>query len=302
MSKQSSLENKLFQVENPQFQKKIDEIKAYYEKNKENLVKENIILAQHADKLTLGLNKCALDLKNAKKELENLKLDSKNRIEKLTKENNDLKIEKDKLIKRIKINLDFTNESLKNKTNDEIYNESSIIQKDKIILDHEKKEEIDNINKIKELEKKVKTLENNIKEMEIKLKEKEKIINEGNLNLNKQINGNQSSSNSNFQVNRISELENEIKQLKSYILSPGEKLIYIKFISVDQTINFSTVAKTNDKFTKIESIVYNNYPDYEEYENYFLVNGRKINKNKTIEENSIKDKDVLTLLKIDDDN
>ena len=85
-----------------------------------------------------------------------MKLDSKNRIEKLTKENNDLKIEKDKLIKRIKINLDFTNESLKNKTNDEIYNESSIIQKDKIILDHEKKEEIDNINKIKELKKKLK--------------------------------------------------------------------------------------------------------------------------------------------------
>ena len=85
-----------------------------------------------------------------------MKLDSKNRIEKLTKENNDLKIEKDKLIKRIKINLDLTNESLKNKTNDEIYNESSIIQKDKIILDHEKKEEIDNINKIKELKKKLK--------------------------------------------------------------------------------------------------------------------------------------------------
>ena len=87
--------------------------------------------------------------------------------------------------------------------------------------------------------------------MEIKNKEKEKLINEENLNLDKQINENQSLLNSNFQVNRIPELKNEIKQLKSYILSPGEKLIYIKFISVDQTINFSTVAKTNDKFTKI---------------------------------------------------
>ena len=138
--------------------------------------------------------------------------------------------------------------------------------------------------------------------MEVKLKEKVKIINENNLNLNKQINENQDSSNTNCQVNIISKLESEIKQLKSYILSPGEKLIFIKFISVDQIINFSTVAKTNDKFTKIENIVYNNYPDYEEYENYFLVNGKKINKNKTIEENNIKDKDVLTLLKIDDDN
>ena len=293
MSKQSSLENKIFQVENPQFQKKIDEIKAYYEKNEESLVKENIILAQQIDKLISGLNKCALNLKNTIKELEDLKIDSKNRIENITKENNDLKIEKDKLIKKIKNNLDFTNESLKK--NDKIYSESSIIQKDKIIIDHEKKDEINNINKINELENKVKTLENNIKEMEVKLKEKEKII-----NLNKQINGNQSSSNSNFQVNRISELESEIKQLKSYILSPNENLISIKFTSVDQTINFSTVAKTNDKFTKIESIVYNNYPDYEEYENYFLVNGREINKNKTIEENHIEDKDVIFLLKIDD--
>lgn len=137
MSKQSSLENKIFQVENPQFQKKIDEIKAYYEKNEESLVKENIILAQQIDKLISGLNKCALDLKNTIKELEDLKIDSKNRIENITKENNDLKIEKDKLIKKIKNNLDFTNESLKK--NDKIYSESSIIQKDKIIIDHKKK-------------------------------------------------------------------------------------------------------------------------------------------------------------------
>ena len=133
--------------------------------------------------------------------------------------------------------------------------------------------------------------------MEIKLKEKDKIIN----NLQNQINRTNNSSNNNFQVNRISELEDEIKQLKTYFLSPEDKLISIKLISIDQNVNFSTVAKVNDSFRKIEDIVYKKYPEYKEYENYFLVNGRKINKNKTLEENKIKDKDVLTLSKIDDD-
>ena len=54
-------------------------------------------LTQQVDNLTNGLNKCALDLKNTKDELEHLKADSKNTINKLTKENNDMKIEKEKL-------------------------------------------------------------------------------------------------------------------------------------------------------------------------------------------------------------
>ena len=85
----ANLETKAFQVDHTEFQKKIDEVKAYYEEEKkkveENLVKENLKLAQHVDKLTDGLNKCALDLKNTRDELDHLKIDSKNTINKLTK-------------------------------------------------------------------------------------------------------------------------------------------------------------------------------------------------------------------------
>ena len=133
--------------------------------------------------------------------------------------------------------------------------------------------------------------------MELIIKEKDEIINK---NLQNQININPSNNKS--QINRILELEDEIKQLKTYILSPGDKLISIKLISVDQKINFSTYAKVNDKFRKIEEIVYDKYPEYQEYENFFLVNGKRVNKNKTLEENNIKDEDVLTLSIIDDDN
>ena len=132
--------------------------------------------------------------------------------------------------------------------------------------------------------------------MEIIINEKDKIINE---NLQNQINI--TSSNNNSQINKISELEDEIKKYKTYFLSPGDKLISIKLISTDQKINFSTFAKINDKFMKIEDIIYNKYPEYQEYDNFFLVNGKKVNRNKTLEENNIKDNDVLTLSKIDND-
>ena len=65
--------------------------------------------------------------------------------------------------------------------------------------------------------------------MEIKLKEKDKIIN----NLQIQINKTNNSPNNNFQANRISELEDEINKLKTYFLSPGDKLISIKLIVIN---------------------------------------------------------------------
>ena len=106
----------------------------------------------------------------------------------------------------------------------------------------------------------MKTLENKIKEKEIKIKEKDKIING---NLQKQINTTSNDpSNSDYNIKRISELEDEINKLKSYFISPEDKLITIKFISTDQKVNFSTFAKIEDK---LEEIVYNKYPEYTEY-------------------------------------
>ena len=42
-------------------------------------------------------------------------------------------------------------------------------------------------------------------------------------------------------------------------------------------------------------MLYDKYPKYIEFENYFLVNGNRINKQKTLEQNKIKNNDILTL-------
>ena len=102
----------------------------------------------------------------------------------------------------------------------------------------------------------------------------------------------------NYSVNnRLLELENELNLFKSYYcFSPGEKLISIQFVSVDQIIkNFKVIVKNSDKFSKLEDILYEKYPNYKDTDNYFIVNGKRLNRNRTLEENNIKNNDILTL-------
>jgi hypothetical protein len=42
-------------------------------------------------------------------------------------------------------------------------------------------------------------------------------------------------------------------------------------------------------------MLYDEYPEYIESENYFLVNGKKVNKYKTLEYNKIKNNDIIML-------
>jgi len=102
----------------------------------------------------------------------------------------------------------------------------------------------------------------------------------------------------NYSVNnRLLELENELNLFKSYYcFSPGEKLISIQFVSVDQIIkDFKVIVKNSDKFSKLEDILYEKYPNYKDTDNYFIVNGKRLNRNRTLEENNIKNNDILTL-------
>lgn len=72
--------------------------------------------------------------------------------------------------------------------------------------------------------------ENIIKEMKLQIQEKDKIINEERRKyLDLKI--------------KNSELNEEIDQLKSYILSQDKNLIYLKIVSIDQKINFSIFCK-----------------------------------------------------------
>jgi len=174
----------------------------------------------------------------------------------------------------VKDNNEKINNNLKDNKNDNEKQDNILIKKQNEIYK----------NKINELE-------NKIQNLELIIKEKDNIINE--YNQIKEFK-NMSDDNNNY-INRIKELETEIEKYKNYCLLPGEKLITINFISIDQTINFNTFAKKTDNFAKLKASLYENYPQLKETENYFLVNGKKVNKHKTLDENKINDNDILTL-------
>ena len=96
--------------------------------------------------------------------------------------------------------------------------------------------------------------------------------------------------------------ENELKLLKSKLpfdLGQNEKLMTVIFISPDSKIHYALICKNTDKFNRIENILYEQYPECQESENFFTVNGIKIIKSKTLEENKIKFSDIITLNKFD---
>ena len=161
----------------------------------------------------------------------------------------------------------------------------------------ENKNRIENQNK--EYINKINKLEKNIKELESKIKEKNRIINEEkikNENLNQKIKELQNISNNNLDINNIIELKNEIKLFRGYNnFSEGEKLILINFASSEQDIKYSLIIKNTEIFSQIETMLYKKYPKYTETENYFLVSGNKINKHKTLQDNNIKNNDIITL-------
>ena len=123
------------------------------------------------------------------------------------------------------------------------------------------KEKVDNMKIVKNEE--IKKLDEKYKNL---IDEKTKIIN----NLTSKVN-------SNFVGSNIS----------NNILSNGEKLIAVNFISVDQRINHNIICTNKTKFYEIEVELYDKYPEYKENDNYFMFNGFKINRWKTLEENRI---------------
>ena len=78
-------------------------------------------------------------------------------------------------------------------------------------------------------------------------------------------------------------------------LLPGEKQISIIIISNNQEVHTSVICKNTDLFVYVELKVYERYPKYKEIENFFTVNGNKINKYKSLDENKIKDNDIILL-------
>lgn len=146
------------------------------------------------------------------------------------------------------------------------------------LFNGKEKDNIENIQKekINELENKNRLLSEKVKELKLK---KEDIKN----NINK---------------DKIIKLLEEIEELKikrPIEILPNEKLITVIFQS--QEFIYSIICKDTDTFAKIKSKLYEEFPKYKESEQYFIFNGKKVNRFKTLKENGIKYSDIIIMQK-----
>ena len=59
--------------------------------------------------------------------------------------------------------------------------------------------------------------------------------------------------------------------------------------------HYAVVCKNTDLFIRLEEKLYNEYPDFKNYETYFEVKTKRIKRFKTLDENKIKNGDVINI-------
>ena len=92
-----------------------------------------------------------------------------------------------------------------------------------------------------------------------------------------------------------SDLDNNNKK------SESGKIISVLFMTQgnQDIINYSMACKTTDLFSSLEERLYQDYPNYRNVQKIFMVNANRISRNKTLEENNIKNNDIINIFPID---
>ena len=139
--------------------------------------------------------------------------------------------------------------------------------------------------KVKELKNKLLFYEQNFNENINKIKELENLINIKNTELN----------------NLNTKIDNDKSAPFMAYMKPGEKIMAINFVSTSQDIHKPMACKNTDIISRLEETLYNDYPQYKDYNTYLTVNGNAIKRFKSLDENGVKDGDSIIVNTYDEE-
>ena len=227
----------------------------------------------------------------------------------IVKLNNELNLEKNnsqKLNQKIKDLENNMNSNLKEKESKNLVNMTTKENSINTLKGEKKETQEDNVNEIIEENDTKKEKEEDKKDININKIDDDDYNGENKNNLltelNKELKNLNESLNKTINIDKMNELLEEIR-IKDKIISSypvqlleGEKLLSVIFVSIDKKINYSVICKNTNKFNEIENILYDAYPEYVEKENYFVVNGKEINKYESLDFNNIQNNDIITLM------
>ena len=97
-------------------------------------------------------------------------------------------------------------------------------------------------------------------------------------------------------ISHLNEAKDEKVNLNNELNS--EKNNYVIFESEDKNINFSVTCELSDVFSKLEKVLYFKFPNLKYKNLVFFVNGKEISRTYTLEENGIKNGDIIIIKEI----
>jgi len=95
-----------------------------------------------------------------------------------------------------------------------------------------------------------------------------------------------------YQENRI--LKKKLSRFP-FELEENEVMMIIFFKSSEEQLNQYIICKNTETFSQIELRLKNKIPKLRDEENYYIHEGKKINKNYNLDENGIKDGDIIII-------
>ena len=104
--------------------------------------------------------------------------------------------------------------------------------------------------------------------------------------------------NNNDSINKLNRTIDEYKDKLSrypFELLKNEKIVSVIFISEDESFYYSILCKNTDIFNIIEERLYKVYPELSGSDNNFVANGKIVNKYQTLEQNNIKNNNIIIL-------
>ena len=100
--------------------------------------------------------------------------------------------------------------------------------------------------------------------------------------------------------NNINKNINNSKELIMPMVE-GENLMGVIFNSqgFQDICNWCLPCKNTNLFIRLEEILNNKFPELKKHETYFMINATRIKRFQTLEENNIKDNDIINIFLID---
>ena len=87
----------------------------------------------------------------------------------------------------------------------------------------------------------------------------------------------------------------KLKSIFPFKVSEDDKIISTIFKRSDQNCYYSMICKSTEMFIELEKRLFIKYPEYKETKNFYCANGHKIDINKTLEDNKIKDNEIIII-------